>query len=216
VSLHCGIDEAGRGPVLGPLVVCGVAIDSRRHRRLEAMGLRDSKALSPAERERLAAEIRACGTRVHLEVRQAPAVDAATLRHELNVLETVAMAGIIRALAPTRVWVDGLTNRPGAFGRRLEDLVRPLRVRIVSESKADERYPLVQAASILAKVTRDAAISALARVHGDIGSGYPGDPRTLAFLRRCVEAGMFPPFVRQSWGTVARLTGRPATEAAVR
>ncbi|MEK7476706.1 MAG: ribonuclease HII [Candidatus Coatesbacteria bacterium] len=214
MSLHCGIDEAGRGPVLGPLVVCGVAIERARHGRLARLGLRDSKALSPAQRERLAAEIRATGARVHLEIHQAPAVDAATALHELNGLETAAMTRIVRALAPARVWVDGLTNRPGAFGRRLEELARPLRVRVVSESRADERYPLVQAASILAKVARDAAIAALARVHGEIGSGYPGDPKTRAFLRRCAEAGTFPPFVRQSWGTVARLTVRPAADAA--
>jgi len=208
VDLHCGIDEAGRGPVLGPLVVCGVAIEPGRHGRLARLGLRDSKALPARERERLAAAIRDTGALVRLRVCPARVVDVARRRNELNVLEVKAMAAIIRALAPSHVWVDGLTTRPGAFGRRLEALVLPVRARVVSESRADERYPLVQAASIIAKVTRDAAISSLAREHGEIGSGYPGDPRTRAFLRRCIAAGVFPAFVRRSWSTLARLESR--------
>jgi len=214
VPLLCGIDEAGRGPVLGPLVVCGVAVEEAQHGRVERMGLKDSKVLAPAVRERLFLEIHAAGVLIAIKVFPAPAVDAARRRNGLNALEAKAMAGIIRRFAPVRVWVDGLTNRPRAYGRLLEAMILPARARIVSESRADERYPLVQAAAIVAKVTRDAAIASLAESHGEIGSGYPGDPKTKAFLRRCARAGHFPPFVRRSWLTVTRMTGeRAAGEA---
>jgi ribonuclease HII len=202
-DLACGIDEAGRGPVLGPLVVGAVAAAGAAQARLERLPLADSKALTAERRRSLDAEIRAVAD-VRLAVLDPATVDEATRRGGLNALETAAMAGLLRDLQPARAWVDGLTARPERFGRRLEALVLPHRVTIVSESKADARYPLVMAASIIAKVARDAAIDRLRAEHGEIGSGYPGDPATIAFLRRCARAGGWPPCVRTSWATLGR------------
>lgn len=206
----CGIDEAGRGPVLGPLVVGAVAIESGRLAELEALGLADSKALKPDVRVRLDGEIRGLAD-VRLRILDPLVVDEATRRNGLNGLEAAAMADLLRELGPARAWVDGLTSKPAKFGRQLEGLCHPRPVRIVAESKADAKYALVMAASIVAKVARDAAIAAIAAEHGDVGSGYPGDPRTICYLEACAKRGSWPKFVRQSWSTLSRFELAPAT-----
>ncbi|MEK7766390.1 MAG: ribonuclease HII, partial [bacterium] len=119
--------------------------------------------------------------------------------------EAAAMIGIIREVGPALAYVDALTSRPERFGRALAAGLLPLTVRVIAENRADGKFPLVAAASIVAKVTRDAALEALREAHGEIGSGYPGDPRTVAFLRRCLAHGALPPFVRRSWRTLSRL-----------
>jgi len=76
----------------------------------------------------------------------------------------------------------------------------PFKIKIVSEHKADRNYPIVSAASIIAKVERDREIAELAKYYGDFGSGYPSDPRTMRFLKQCVEKSYdYPNFVRRSW-----------------
>lgn len=208
-ELLCGIDEAGRGPVIGPLVIGAVAVPAADLASLEALGLKDSKALTPADRERLDGEIRGLAT-VRLRVLDPLVVDEATRRNGLNGLEAAAMAGLLRELQPGRAWVDGLTSKPEKFGRQLEGLALPHRVMVTAESKADTKYALVMAASIVAKVARDAAIARIAATHGDVGSGYPGDPRTICFLEACAKRGAWPDFVRQSWSTLARFALEPA------
>ncbi len=209
-ELVCGIDEAGRGPVLGPLVVGAVALEAGRTTELDGLGLADSKALNAAERERLDGIIRKIAE-VRLRVLDPAVVDEATRRNGLNGLEAAAMADLLRELRPGRAWVDGLTSKPEKYGRQLEALVLPHRIRVTAESKADAKYPLVMAASIVAKVARDAAIARIAAAHGDVGSGYPGDPRTVSFLEACAKKGAWPVFVRQSWSTLNRFTLEPAT-----
>ena len=79
-------------------------------------------------------------------------------------------------------------------------------IRIISEHYADETYPLVSAASIMAKVRRDSEIQKLKDIYGDFGSGYPSDPRTRDFLRRLLSGGEeVPPIVRRTWKTLQRL-----------
>ena len=118
------------------------------------------------------------------------------------------MLELIRRVGPRTVYVDALTARPARFGRQLEAMLYPLEVRVIAENHADERYPVVQAASMVAKVTRDAAIERLGVRFGRIGSGYPSDPRTKAFLERMKRRGGWPACVRESWSTVARLESR--------
>jgi ribonuclease HII len=79
-------------------------------------------------------------------------------------------------------------------------------VRLVAENKADEKYPVVSAASIIAKVTRDSVIRELHGEYGDFGSGYPSDRRTVNFVIECyARMGGFPEIVRKKWLTVRRL-----------
>jgi ribonuclease HII len=204
-----GIDEAGRGSALGSLVVCGFAIPAGRLTALEALGLRDSKRLTPARREVLAQALRRFGgTRLVRRLR-ASQVDAAVGKGGLNAAELRAFVWLIRRARPSVVYLDALTSRPDRFGRQVAALVGDRRIRIIAENRADGKYAVVQAASILAKVTRDAECARLAARWGAIGSGYPSDPVTRAWLSGAVGRAVLPPFVRRSWSTIATLA-RPA------
>ncbi|MHB8606337.1 MAG: ribonuclease HII [Thermoplasmatota archaeon] len=210
-----GADEAGRGPVLGPLVVGAVACASDEP--LRALGVRDSKQLSPARREALDAEIRRVA-RVALRVVPAEELNARMPRENLNEIEVAAFGDALRALAPpgsegVRVaWVDACDVDAARFGARVARLAG---CAVVSQHKADANHALVAAASIVAKVERDRLIAALAReVGADIGSGYPHDARTIAFLGSWfAERRTLPPFARREWKTCARLV---APRSAVR
>ena len=201
-----GIDEAGRGCVLGSLVLCGCAVREERTAELSALGLADSKTLAPARRVHLAARIRVVADRLIVRRISPRQVDEAVRNSTLNVAEVAQMVKIIKLVDPRMVYVDALTSRPARFGRQLEALIRPCRAVVIAENKADTRYPIVQAAAIVAKVTRDAEIAKLKRRHGDLGSGYPSDPKTRAFLMKIPAAGRWPAYVRKSWRTLARLT----------
>lgn len=206
-----GIDEAGRGAVLGPLVICGVVGDADTRRILWDLDIADSKNHTPAEREELAVEIRRCAEDVGIVAVPPSLIDRAVPLHQLNRLEAKVMAFLINRTRPDTAYIDapgrippGLPDHqlaPGNFRRVIRHLVRP-EVHIIAENRADERYPLVAAASIVAKVERDHAIAQIAHTHGcDIGSGYP-DRKTTAFLTEYYRAHRcFPGEMRLSWKT---------------
>jgi len=205
-----GIDEAGRGPVLGPLVMCGALIRADQACELRRLGVRDSKCLSPARREQIAQVLEAVLLDFRLISISPEQIDCTNL----NYLELEAAASLIRSLKPTEAVLDAPTRNCAAYARSLQALLEPETCpRLLVENFADATYPVVGAASILAKVTRDREIARLACQYGELGSGYPGDGKTRTFLRRCVRAGRFPPIVRRRWRTVehieAELTQRP-------
>jgi len=199
----CGIDEAGRGPVIGPLVVAGVAIESDVP--LRQLGVRDSKKLSPERREALAPEIERISKHVVLVI---PASDIDVMRSEmsLNDFESKLFASIIEKLRPDTAYVDAVDVDEIEFKR---SILRELsfEVEIVSQHNADDLFPVVGAASILAKVRRDSEVRKIeAEIGEPIGSGYPSDAVTLAFLERWIkEKGSLPPHTRASWDTARRL-----------
>jgi ribonuclease HII len=220
-----GIDEAGRGSALGSLVVCGFGLPAARLPELEALGLKDSKQLTPARRGELAASLRRLPGAVRLVRRLRPRqVDAAVGNGGLNAAEMRAFVWLIRrglcrvppeAGRQTVVYLDALTSRPERFGRNVGALVPDLPIRIVAENRADTKYAVVQAAAILAKVTRDAELARLGARWGILGSGYPSDPLTRAYLVRALRAAagsarVLPPFIRRSWRTLETLAGTAA------
>jgi ribonuclease HII len=191
-----GVDEAGRGPVLGSLFVTCVSAGAAA---LPA-GIDDSKRLSPASREALAAELRA-DERVSVgvvEVTPAEIDDGS-----LNELTVAAMVDAIDSvvLDGRSGVVDACDTDAARFGRRVT-AETTAEVDIAAEHGADESHDHVGAASIVAKVARDDYIADLAAGHGAIGSGYPSDPNTRKFLREYVSKhGDLPPFARASWQT---------------
>jgi ribonuclease HII len=205
----CGVDDAGRGPIIGPLVIAGVLIDVKELPRLEKLGVKDSKLLSPTKRRRLAAEIKRVVENHHV-VQLSPAeidhvVETGKKLNRLNRLEARAMAKVITALKPNIAYVDASDVLPERFGQHIAEEV-PFEVKIVSEHKADKTYPVVSAASIVAKVERDNAIDELKEKYGDLGSGYVSDMRTLRFLEDWIKVhGSFPYFVRNSWKPAKKL-----------
>ncbi len=196
-----GIDEAGKGPVVGPMVVAGVMIPETRATFLEQLGLRDSKALSPRRREFLAEEIRKVAKYHILEV-SAGQIDALREKMTMNEVMVVSYAKVLKELKPDRAFVDAADVNPGRFAQNVHEKYGAP-IDIVSEHNADAKYPIVSAASILAKVRRDAAMRALEKQIGrEIGSGYPSDSRTVHFLENWIkEHGSLPSFVRHSWKT---------------
>lgn len=192
-----GLDEAGRGCVLGPLVVGAFLYEGEDQAPLRAAGADDSKALSPLRRARAREALAALGEGrvLHIEPSR---IDEGNV----NELEIEAFLAHVAALRPDRIYLDAPVHPRGipALGRRL---VAASGVRDwVIEPKADATWPVVGAASIHAKLVRDEAIAAL----GEVGSGYPSDPVTRRWLAaRLAEPGPLPACVRTRWGTVEAL-----------
>jgi len=164
--------------------------------------------LSPRRREALAAQIETLATGYsYIELSPAQ-IDHIVLTgkrlHRLNLLEAQAMAKAIETLKPNLAYVDASDVKPERFGQQIKNLLT-FNAEIISEHKADQKYPAVSAASILAKVRRDQHIKQLHEKHGDLGTGYPNDPKTLKFLKTLLTQGPLPPYVRKSWKTIKRL-----------
>ena len=203
--LILGIDEAGRGPVLGPMVVAGFAIRARDLPALQRLGVKDSKVLSRRRRGELAAALADLGALTHLVEIPPAEMD----RRNLTDLELEAFAACVEALRPAAVYADAPVGPRGIprFRDRLLKRLHPLAPDLTLENRADARFPVVSAASILAKVTRDARVAEHAAVYGEIGSGYPSDPVTRRFLLRWrEEKGGVPPIARARWATFQRLS----------
>ena len=210
--LIAGVDEAGRGPVIGPLVIAGVSIDKNDLPKLVELGVKDSKLLSPQRRETLATQIREVALNCHV-IWLSPAeidrvVESKRKLHKLNRLEAQAMARTITLLKPDVAYVDAADILAARFAEHIAENLT-FNPKIVSEHKADLKYPIVSAASIIAKVERDKAISRLQKKHGNIGCGYPSDQNTTKFLQDWVKKfGSYPDFVRKSWKTAKRIKNK--------
>lgn len=207
-----GVDDAGRGCIIGPLVLAGVAVEESKLSKLVEIGVRDSKTLSPAARARLYPLIKDLAYKV-VSVKVPPEeVDKYVARRKkfirLNLLEAEAAAKVIEELEADLVYVDAPDTDPERFKRNVVALLRR-KVEVISEHEADKTYPIVSAASIIAKFERDAEIARLRERYGDFGSGYPADPTTIAFLRDWLaKYGETPPFARKTWKTWKRLVDR--------
>lgn len=201
--LVAGVDDAGRGAVIGPLVIAGVLVKEEDLPRLKKLGVKDSKLLSPHRREVLAVEIRKIVQKYSVLKLQPEEIDVVVKSgrklHKLNWLEAQTMARVIETLRPDRVYVDASDVLEERFKQHILECMS-FKVDIISEHKADRNYVTVSAASIIAKVERDQEVAELARLYGDFGSGYPSDQRTMNFLKRLVErTGEYPEFIRKSW-----------------
>ena len=201
--LIAGVDDAGRGAVIGPLVIAGVVLEADDLPKLKEIGAKDSKLLSPHRREILSVEIRKIVKKYAVLKLQPDEIDAVVRSgrklHKLNWLEACTMARVIDTLKPDKVYVDASDVLEERFKQHILECLS-FKVDIVSEHKADRNYVAVSAASIIAKVERDKEISLLAQVYGDFGSGYPSDPRTMHFLEKLMEStDEYPEFIRKSW-----------------
>ncbi|NWG11711.1 ribonuclease HII [Candidatus Bathyarchaeota archaeon] len=201
--LIAGVDDAGRGAVIGPLVIAGVSIEEKDLPRLKELGVKDSKLLSPSRREILAVEIKRVVQNVAVEKLSPKEIDKVVETgrklHRLNRLEAQTMAKVIEALKPDIAYVDASDVLEERFKLHIQECLSS-KTEIISEHKADRKYPVVSAASIIAKVERDKEIAELAEKYGYLGCGYPTDPKTINFLQQSLEkTGEYPDFVRKSW-----------------
>ena len=199
-----GIDEAGRGSVLGPMVIAGVIIPEKMEKVLERMGVKDSKRLTPNRRTILSRKLKKM---FEYEIVVISALEIDKMRADginLNDIEKNAMRDLIIRLNPEKAIVDAVDVKAESFQNYLCESTG---VNVIAEHKADDKYIEVSAASIIAKAERDAQIAEINKEYiktGGIGSGYPSDPTTKKFLNNYTYDEM-PEFVRKSWATVSKM-----------
>ena len=199
-----GIDEAGRGSVLGPMVIAGVIVPEKMDKVLERMGVKDSKRLTPNRRTILSRKLKKMFEYeiVVISAREIDELRASGVN--LNEIEKNAMESIILKLKPEKAIVDAVDVKAQRFQ---DNLCKDTGFDVIAEHKADDKYIEVSAASIIAKAERDAQIQEINKEFiksGGIGSGYPSDPITKKFLTNFTYDEM-PDFVRKSWATVEKM-----------
>ena len=199
-----GIDEAGRGSVLGPLVIAGVVVPEKMEKVLERMGVKDSKRLVPHRRTILSRKLKKMFD-YEIVVISAREIDEMRANGiNLNEIEKNAMESILLKMKPEKAIVDAVDVKAERFQ---ENLCKDTGLNVIAEHKADDKYIEVSAASIIAKAERDDRIAQINKEFiksGGIGSGYPSDPKTKEFLTNYTYDEM-PDFVRRSWATVAKM-----------
>jgi ribonuclease HII len=201
--LVCGVDEAGRGSMIGPLVVAGISVKQSKLKTLSNLGVRDSKKLTPQARENLYKKITDLADDYAVSKISPKQVDSYVAKHQLNHLEASNMAKVIKKMKPSISYVDACDINAARFGDKIASLANTGKIK--SYHHADSTFVIVSAASIIAKVTRDRAIARLNREY-DLGSGYPSDPKTVEFVRDWFSRhGQVPDFVRKSWSPVKLL-----------
>ncbi len=207
-KLIAGSDEAGRGPVIGPLVMVALAVKEEDVKKLEWLGVKDSKLLTKQVREELFERIREIVTDFRVEVIEPDAIDLSLNEAEsnLNWLEAETTARMMSELDPDQIILDcpsvNIESYKNYFAERLSKGVKD-KVELIVEHKADMNYIVVAAASVVAKVIRDRHIENIIQEIGvDFGSGYPSDPKTQHFLKEYHEehANLF----RRSWKSYQR------------
>ena len=203
----CGIDEAGKGPVIGPLVVCGIMVDEKDIPKLREIGVKDSKLLTPRARESLAEQLERF-VKYSFQVITPQEIDEA-MRSEssnLNWLEAVKIAMIINDLKPDRAILDCPSNNIESYKKYLKVYINDPKLDLHASHKAESKFEVVAAASILAKTMREREVAAIKAAIGlDFGSGYPADPRTKEFIE--MHADNHPDIFRHEWATMKRRKG---------
>jgi len=198
--LILGIDEAGRGPVIGPMVIAGICINEEKEKELMKIGVKDSKELTKEERERLFNEILKIVDKYKIEIIPPSKIDEYVYKRKLNLLEIKTMIKIIEDLKADKIIIDSPMRNAEKVSTHIKSKIsHPSE--IIVEIKADKKYPIVSAASILAKVIRDREIDKIKEITGiDFGSGYPSDPKTIKAIRENYD--ILAEFIRKSWKTV--------------
>jgi len=202
-----GVDEAGRGPCIGPLVIAAACVEKDDEEILLEKGVKDSKLLSREKREELFPQIHELCNGIAVEYIHPEELDRLMARQSLNEIEAMKAAKALNSLAekPEVVYVDSPDFISDNFGKRIMKYLE-FKPKIISEHKADVNYPCVSAASVVAKVNRDRAIDELAKTHGFMGSGYPSDENTINFIKNFLyKNNSLPPFVRRCWLTTERI-----------
>ena len=207
-NLYCGVDEAGRGPVMGPMVVAAVYVSDDS--ALEEIGVKDSKKLTPKRRESMFDRIIEAADDYSVVVVSAEEIDERRNRISLNEIELDMFAEATSKVPVSCVYADCPDINEMSFQSALS--VRLGSEKVVARHKADDTYPCVSAASIIAKVTRDRMIEDISAEFGEnIGSGYPSDPVTIAFIEKWIkDKGRAPKHTRTSWETVKRIKSKAA------
>ncbi len=210
--------------MIGPLVVSLISISKGKEGRLSKIGVRDSKMLSRKKREFLFDEITSLAEQVKVYKISNIEIDRAmTAGVSLNGLEALNFARMIDSLEghPKKIFLDSpdvvqnkfgirvclfskrtmtVEGSPGVSNPGMNDSEI---ITLVSEHKADSRYPVVSGASIIAKVTRDYEIDRISDEIGiDVGSGYPSDSKTVNAIKNNLKHEKLGKYIRNRWKTM--------------
>ncbi len=198
---YCGIDEAGRGSVMGPMVI-GI-LRTEEDEGLISLGVKDSKKLTPKRRKELYEELVGSYDTFAVEV-TASEIDSLRKTKSLNEIELDMFAEACDRLPGSFFYVDCPDVNENRFQSLLE---RRVKGRVVAKHGADDHYPVVSGASIVAKVVRDRRIEEISeKLKEDIGSGYPSDKVTMNFIEKWIkDNGRAPKDTRCSWEPVRRM-----------
>ncbi|OQX21052.1 MAG: ribonuclease HII [Candidatus Altiarchaeales archaeon A3] len=203
--ITCGIDEAGRGPVIGPMVMACCCFDEDGIAKLKELNVKDSKQLTPKKREFLEEKIKKIALKYLIKKISPVEIDETRKKISLNDIEAKEISEMLLELnktmtdMPSFIYVDSPENIQENFTKKiLKFSPTKISANIISEHFADSKYIEVSAASILAKVERDREIENLKKIYGDFGSGYPADPKTVVFLKNN-ESKIPREIIRKSW-----------------
>jgi len=195
-----GVDEAGRGSIIGPLVIAGISIRQDRIMDLHHLGVRDSKMLTAKVRTSLFAIISEMVDSLCIYKIDCSVIDENVFSKGLNKLEAETMAYVIENLKADMVYVDCCDTNPSRYKHHIESCLITSKSKLYSMHHADSLNIVVSAASIIAKIVRDGEIQEIRKTHSNIGSGYPSDEKTMRFIRNWVsEYKCAPRFARKSW-----------------
>lgn len=201
-----GIDEAGRGPLIGPMVIAGVMIEDKLQSVFKDQGVKDSKLVTPRKRKILFEYIKK-NSKYKIIIIPAKEIDEVLKPSNplnLNWLEAVKSVEIIDALKPKKVILDCPSPKCSTYTAYVLERVKNKNLEVISEHKADLNHPVVAAASILAKETRELEVEKLKKKIGkDFGSGYQTDPKTIKFLKENWKN--HPEVFRKNWGPYKKI-----------
>lgn len=207
-KLILGIDEAGRGPIVGPMVLAGVLIEEGAEKELKDIGVKDSKLLSAKVREKLFPKIEKIAKKTMVIEVSPQEIDARfAVSTNLNVLEASKMAELINKIKPDVAILDCPTVNTKKFKTEVLGKFLEHKCEIIAENYADKNYVVVGAASIIAKVIRDKRIAEIQKAVGmPIGVGYTHDETTLKFVELALKnPEWLNKYVRKSWLTFQRI-----------
>jgi ribonuclease HII len=196
-----GIDENGRGSLIGPLVITCFIIEESEVEKLKEIGVKDSKKLSKEKREEIFEKLK--NYEFYYELILPIEIDIFLKNGNLNELEAIYMAKLINRTDAEKYFIDSPSN-----SKKFQDKIKNYLkrdVKLVVEKKMDERNLVVAAASIIGKVIRDKEIKKIEEeIKEEIGSGYPGDKKTIKFLENALKNKRNYDFIRKSWITYER------------
>ncbi|MBW9222083.1 ribonuclease HII [Methanothermococcus sp. SCGC AD-155-C09] len=220
-TIILGLDEAGRGPVLGPMVIALVKATEKDLKKFEELGFRDSKKLNKSKRNGLY-DIIMENYEVKTIILEANEIDSMIEKTNLNNIEIGVFSKLINKVLKEeynikkgnmddiycnkkiKIYIDACSNDERAFKNKIKSklIFHNKNIEIIAEHGADDKYKIVSAASIIAKVVRDRIIDNYKNIYGEIGSGYPSDRITINYLKNYIkEHGELPDIARKCWKT---------------
>lgn len=212
--IYVGVDEAGRGCLIGDLVISLVAVSEEGLYVLKNIGVRDSKELSPRKRSEFVEQILSLSSFTLTTYIPPLKIDKAVGDDGLNMLETDIVLNMFRCMKPfieifdlsVRIYIDEIKGYEDFIEKSLRPMYRDRLQELVIESRADKKYTVVSAASIVAKYFRDLNIGSIKTILGDFGSGYPSDPRTREWITNIYSTYRRPlRVIRRSWATLKKI-----------